>query len=167
MQKQLDPRAFWIFFINSIFSFFFVVFALGFYSFVFVENTGFPSLGVWAWLFLVIALPIACAWIYATLTLKFYRYELREDGFRKESGIIWKRYTTIPYERIQNVDIHRGIIARVFGLSDLMVQTAGAPAVQNSWGMAEGRLPGIDKNEAESLRDELVRRARNSRGQGL
>ncbi|MDP3947462.1 MAG: PH domain-containing protein [bacterium] len=102
-------------------------------------------------------------YVWARLAYRFYRYELREDGFRKEYGVIYKRYVTIPYDRIQNVDILRGIWARILGLSDLQIQTAGVSGVAGS----EGRLPGLSFEEAERLRDELIRRARASKGQGL
>ena len=88
--------------------------------------------------------------------------------------MIWKKYVTIPYERIQNVDIHRGLIARLLGLSDLNIQTAGASTMvyrgRGGGGFgAEGRLPGISCEIAEQLRDELVKRSRQFRtiNQGL
>lgn len=85
--------------------------------------------------------------------------------------MIWKKYVTIPYERIQNVDIYRGIFARILGLSDLQIQTAGMSATVGSYGIsgagAEGRLPGVSQEEAEKLRDELVKRAHGSKNQGV
>ena len=88
-----------------------------------------------------------------------------EDVFKKESGVIWKKYVSIPYERIQNVDIYRGVFARILGLSDLHIQTAGASVVSYGRGGlagvgAEGRLPGIGKDVAEKLRDGLIKRAK-------
>ena len=78
---------------------------------------------------------------------------------------------TIPYDRIQNVDIYRGILARLLGLSDLNIQTAGMSAIINRYGVsgggAEGRLPALSREVAEQLRDELIQRARQSKNQGL
>src|SRR3989344_6745058 len=121
-QQQLDPKASWMFAFSALWSGFFIIFIIIFQSFLVFEKFTLngPLLGAGALLALVIS--IILAWIYCSLSRRFYLYELRDDGFRKESGIIWKRYTTIPYERIQNVDIHRGIIARILGLSDLQVQ---------------------------------------------
>lgn len=107
------------------------------------------------------------SYLTAKLTYKFYLYELADNGFKKESGIIWKRYVTIPYEKIQNVDITRGVIERILGLSTLKIQTAGAsaPMIKTSMGIfhqeSEGLLPGLDEKTAEELRDELVRRSSN------
>jgi len=113
------------------------------------------------------ALFLILLYVWARLAYCFYGYELREDGFRKEYGVIYKRYVTIPYDRIQNVDILRGIWARILGLSDLQIQTAGISGVGPYGAATEGRLPGLSFEEAERLRDELIRRAKNSKGQGL
>lgn len=124
------------------------------------------------WLIIILAFLIF-SWIWARWTYHFYRYELRDDGFRKESGVIWKKYVTIPSDRIQNVDIYRGLIARILGLSDLHIQTAGANGQESRYGSfetgAEGRLPALSRQVAEQLRDELIRRARQSKtfSQGL
>lgn len=114
-----------------------------------------------------LVLFVAGAWVWAKLTWHYYRYELREDGFRKEHGVIWKKYVTIPYDRIQNVDIHRGILARLLGLSDLQVQTAGAITAGSYGAFSEGRLPGISRDDAEKMRDDLVSRVRGAKSQGL
>lgn len=106
-------------------------------------------------------------YIWAQLSYRFYRYELTESGFKKEHGVIWKKYVFIPYNRIQNIDIYRGLISRLLGLSDLQIQTAGGITAGSYGAYAEGRLPGLAKEDAERLRDELVQRTRQSRSQGL
>ena len=173
--QQLDPKSVWLFFIGFILRWliFIVIFAI--YGVVILSDLdkGVTSLGFLNWLWVVIPALLIFFWIWAKLTYHFYRYELREDGFRKELGVIWKKYVTIPYDRIQNVDIYRGVIARILGLSDLNIQTAGASAQVSrygTWGLgAEGRLPGLSREVAEQLRDELVRRAKQLRttNQGL
>lgn len=173
--KQLDKKAVWLFFLSSVFSS--LVFSLifvGWTLFAFSEiffigdNMFITMIG---WLILVVAVFCVLSFIWAKLSYHFYRYELTDLGFRKESGVIWKKYVTIPYARIQNVDINRGVLARLLGLSDLHIQTAGASASISRYGMAgisaEGRLPGVSKADAEVLRDELVRRASGSLGQGV
>lgn len=87
-----------------------------------------------------------------------YRYELTEEGFKKEYGVISKGYVTIPYGRIQNVDITRGIMDRFFGLSTIRIQTAGSTRIN-----AEGLLRGLDQQTAEDLRNELIHLSIQSR----
>lgn len=173
--KQLDPKSVWLFFFSFIWRWFILLVGLALYGIVILLNAdkGVPSFGFLKLLWVVIPALLIFFWLWAKLTYHFYRYELREDGFRKELGVIWKKYVTIPYDRIQNVDIYRGVIARILGLSDLNIQTAGASAQVSrygTWGLgAEGRLPGLSREVAEQLRDELVKRARQSRttNQGL
>lgn len=177
--QQLDPKAVWLFFISYILRWAFLIIFIGIFSFAsFSTKRGEMPLApavpfyitlVWNWGWLIVPLLIVALYAWASLTYRFYRYELRADGFRKEFGVIYKRYVTIPYERIQNVDIYRGIWARILGLSDLQIQTAGASAVggNTARGLSEGRLPGLSREVAEQLRDELVRRAKGGKTGGL
>ncbi|TSC68995.1 MAG: putative membrane protein [Parcubacteria group bacterium Gr01-1014_66] len=173
--KQLDPRSVWLFFISFILRWFILLIILGAYLTVFLsglrDNTGDISFGFLNWLWIIIPALLVFFFVWAKLTYRFYRYELTDAGFRKELGVIYKKYVTIPYDRIQNVDIYRGILARILGLSDLNIQTAGASAVVGRYGAAgigaEGRLPGLSREVAEQLRDELIQRARQSKNQGL
>lgn len=117
----------------------------------------------WVWIPLLVVFHV----IFAYLTYHFWGFELRENEYRAERGIIWKRYVSIPYTRIQNVDIHRGLIARILGLSDVLIHTAGYGGVGSQGMGSEGRLPGLDKEEAERVRDELLQKARNSGNAGI
>jgi len=108
-----------------------------------------------------------CLYFWAKLSYKNYKYKLRPEGFYKEYGVIWKKYVTIPYSRIQNVDIYRGLIARLLGLSDLHVQTAGMSFTGKRGSRAEGRLPGLSIKDANMIRDELIKRSQKSNSQGL
>lgn len=172
--KNLDPKAVWLFFMSSLVHVLWLSFvvALAFVS-IAVDEGGFLDLGTavgWCVAAVIAFALLSYGW--SLLTYRFFKYELTELGFRKESGVIYKKYVTIPYTRIQNVDINRGIFARLLGLSDLQIQTAGASASFSRYGMAgagaEGRLPGVSKADAEELRDELIRRASQaSKSQGL
>jgi len=168
--QQLHPKAKWLFFISALWKMALLLFF--FWPFIVVPIilpaifVGSVSSNPWLWIAGVVSLIPVLLWlglsyVWAWLTYSNWRYELADLGFKKESGIIWKSYVTIPYSRIQNVDIYRGFWARVLGLSDVHIQTAG----QSSAGrygqarFAEGRLPGLLQTDAESLRDELVRRS--------
>ena len=105
--------------------------------------------------------------ITAYLSYYFWRFEIREHEYRAERGIIWKRYVSIPYDRIQNVDIHRGLLARILGLSDILIHTAGYGGVGAKGFGSEGRLPGLDKVHAEQIRDQLLEKARQPRNPSI
>ncbi len=172
--KQLDPKAVWLFFFSSFLQlasallFFGLIFG-GLVGVILEEFNRSDSLDFsrMNWLWLVFIAWLILSWVIAKFTYKFYKYELREDSFRKEHGIIWKKYVSIPYDRIQNVDIYRGVFARILGLSDIQIQTAGGITAGSYGAFSEGRLVGLSKEVAEELRDELITRARQSKNQGL
>ncbi len=169
--QHLDPKVVWLFFFSSIISCLVLIIFFGFWIFgatsmLRAAGADGAGLGI-AFALILLAAFLIVNYVWARLTYHFYRYELTEMGFRKELGVIWKRYVTIPYDRIQNVDIYRGVIARLLGLSDLNIQTAGATSGSGRSAFSEGRLPGLSREVAEKLRDELILRARTSKNQGL
>jgi len=101
----------------------------------------------------VIYLPAVYFW--SRLLYNNWKYELVEKGIKVERGVVAKSYTTIPYKRIQNIDIHRDITERILGLSNLHIQTAGET------GGSEANLPGLGPSNAEQLREKLSRRVNN------
>ena len=113
-------------------------------------------------------LLILLCYFLAKSAYRYWHYELTENALRIEKGIIWKKYLSIPYERIQNVDISRGVLDRILNLSDIQIQTAGNSAVYGRPGgwHSEGKIPGLDIKIAEQLREELVNKSKGTK-QGL
>ena len=82
-------------------------------------------------------------------------YQLRTDDLLFRRGIMFQRFVSVPYGRMQLVDITRGPVARWLGLADLTFVTAAA-----SSGVA---IPGLTESDAEALRDRLVELAESRR----
>jgi len=82
-------------------------------------------------------------------------YQLRTDDLLFRRGIMFQRFVSVPYGRMQLVDITRGPVARALGLADLKFVTAAA-----SSGVA---IPGLAEADADSLRDRLVELAESRR----
>ena len=82
-------------------------------------------------------------------------YQLREDDLLFRRGLLFQRFVSVPYGRMQLVDITRGPVSRVLGLSDLHFVTAAA-----SSGVM---IPGLLVADAEELRDQLVALAETRR----
>lgn len=165
--EKLDPRATWLFFVSFLFQAAIVSFTLVFTGVVMsIRLADTPAYFFVVAALLVIGAPLI-AYACAKLTYTFYKFELRDDSFRKEHGVIVKKYIAIPYDRIQNVDISRGIFARLLGLSTLHIQTAGSITFGSYGASSEGVLMGVSKERAEELRDALIERAKNARSQGV
>jgi len=107
--------------------------------------------------------------IYARMAYNRWFYEFTSSNLKVEKGIIWKKYSNIPYERVQNVDIHRGIIARMLGFSSVMIQTAGYSApVNGGYGVhTEGYIPAVSIKEAEKIREFLIKKIGKRSRSGL
>jgi len=82
-------------------------------------------------------------------------YQLRPDDLLFKRGLMWQRMVAVPYGRMQLVDINRGPIARLVGLSELKFVTAAAAS-----GVV---IPGLAEAVAEDLRDKLVALAESRR----
>ena len=167
--KSLHPNSVWLFFLQGLRAALFLFIAPLYFLFIFLSTE--ISIGITPIFFVLLIvwfiILLVIAYIWAKLSYQNYKYELTDNGFKKELGVIRKKYVTIPYERIQNVDIYRGILARILKLSDLHIQTAGMSIGSGSYGgLSEGRLPGLSVQVAEQLRDELIKRARG-KYQGL
>lgn len=82
-------------------------------------------------------------------------YQLREDDLLFRRGILFQRFVAVPYGRMQLVDINRGPVSRMLGLSELKFVTAAA-----STGVT---IPGLPQADADELRDHLVALAETRR----
>lgn len=80
--------------------------------------------------------------------VRAYGYALRADDLVFRKGVIYQRQVAVPYGRLQLVDVTRGPLSRLLGLSELKLVTAAA-----STGVT---IPGLPLEEAEKLRDHLI-----------
>jgi len=174
VMKQLHPGAKWAFRVGGFFGvlFFMVFFGIwvGVAAGGFLLALGFTSIVGAMILLYVVLIVILLAWVevYTQLTYRFFKYEFTADQLRIERGIIWKRYSNIPYQRIQNVDITRGVIARINGFSTVNIQTAGFSGNANGQLMqSEGYIPAVSIDEAERIREFVVKKISKRKGSGL
>jgi membrane protein YdbS with pleckstrin-like domain len=59
------------------------------------------------------------------LGFKKRKYAIREKDISYKSGIFYKKLTTVPFSRVQHIEIDEKPISRLFGLASLSVYTAG------------------------------------------
>jgi len=133
-----------------------LIFLLYFLVEMIVKNAPFKEIfisgAIWAGIACLVILVLAE--IYATMSYNRWFYEFTDEELRLERGIIWKKYSNIPYQRIQNIEVHRGIIARMFGFSTLIIQTAGFSGPAG----AEGNIPAIEIKHAEKMREFVMKK---------
>jgi len=75
-------------------------------------------------------------------------YILTDDEIVVERGVWWKRKSFVPYNRITNICIVQGPIARQFGLGTVRIQTAGFSGGGSAGGrVAEAVILGVKNFE--------------------
>jgi uncharacterized membrane protein YdbT with pleckstrin-like domain len=93
------------------------------------------------------------------LIYKNYTFALGDDSLKIKRGILSKEEVAIPYRQIQDVDIQRDLSFQMLGLSKIVILTAGHEDQTDTDDDSEGILPAIDKNLADWLQSELLKRA--------
>ncbi|SDF60505.1 putative membrane protein [Halorubrum xinjiangense] len=80
-----------------------------------------------------------------------FEYVLTADTLDISSGVISRREREIPYRRIQNVDVSRGVVQRAIGVAAVDLETAGGSST-------EGSIRFVTPEEATRLQREVQRR---------
>ncbi|MEO6361564.1 MAG: PH domain-containing protein [Sphingomicrobium sp.] len=107
--------------------------------------------GHWA---VVVGLAILFAFVsVAAAVLRWTRFTfaITDDQVRIDSGIVSRTHRSIPFDRIQDVDITQGPVARLLGVARVKFETGGGAA-----GTDDGVLDAIALDRAETLRS-LIR----------
>ncbi len=95
----------------------------------------------------------------ASLALAYWRwtrftYGIGAQDVVIESGLLSRNRRTIPFSRIQDVDIEQKLLHRIFGLAKVKVESGGG-------GTDEGSLDSVSEAEADRIRS-TVRAAKAS-----
>jgi uncharacterized protein len=94
--------------------------------------------------------------IFIIIIIVFSRIGFLKKGFAFRNhdvlyrrGIIATNTIVIPYNRIQHVALHEGMISRFFGLAKIEIFTAGGDS-------SDIEIPGILKEQAENIKQLLM-----------
>lgn len=96
--------------------------------------------------FIVVCLGI---WYVSAIWWRKLGYKLGPDEVALRHGVISSSFRSARYDRIQAVDVVETVIARIFGLAAVRVETAGGTA-------SVIEISFLRKAEAEQLRQELL-----------
>jgi membrane protein YdbS with pleckstrin-like domain len=84
--------------------------------------------------------------LYLIFSFSKRKYALREKDISYKSGLLVHKITTVPFSRIQHVEIDEKPVSRIFGLSALSVYTAGDSS-------DDLEIKGITKEEAQKIKE--------------
>jgi len=98
---------------------------------------------------LILISSITIVILYLTLisVLGFSRkgYLVRENDVSFKKGLIVYKQTSVPFNRIQHVEVNQGILGKIFKLSSVKIYTAGGTASDLS-------IPGLPVDTAQNLK---------------
>ena len=99
----------------------------------------------------VIAVAVLLA-IYSAVIITFgfvkKGYLVRENDISFQKGLVIFTSTSVPFNRIQHVEVNQGILAKIFKLSTVKIYTAGGSTSDLS-------IPGLPTETAAKLKDFL------------
>ncbi|MDI6046952.1 PH domain-containing protein [Flavobacterium yafengii] len=103
------------------------------------------------WLILGVVIPILSLLIIVFSYIRFQKkgFAFREHDVLFRHGIIATNTIVIPYNRVQHVALHEGLISRYFGLAKIEIFTAGGSS-------SDIEIPGIEKEKAENIKQLLM-----------
>lgn len=87
------------------------------------------------------------AW-WTALVWRAWQFRVDHDALHLRRGVVTRHESTIPYHRVQHIDLEAGPLERRMGLTSLVLRTAAAST--------DATVPGIDTAEAEALRGRIL-----------
>jgi membrane protein YdbS with pleckstrin-like domain len=140
--NRLDKRYLKIIFIRI--SFFVLLLAAGLISFLLLAEEKLPGL-ILAAIISGIAILILYSFIISLLGFPKKGYLLRERDISYKTGLISYKQISVPFNRIQHVEVSQGVLAKIFHLSSVKIYTAGGSASDLS-------IPGLALVDAQKLK---------------
>ena len=86
---------------------------------------------------------------WTALVWRAWQFRIGDDALHLRHGVLVRRESTIPFHRVQHIDLEAGPLERRMGLTSLVLRTASASS--------DATIPGIDASEANDLRERILR----------
>lgn len=103
--------------------------------------------GVLAAVVLAVVGGLLVRW-WTSLVWRSWQFRVGDGALHLRHGVLTRRESTIPYHRVQHIDLEAGPLERRMGLTSLILRTASASS--------DSTVPGIDAGDAESLRARIL-----------
>ena len=167
--KKLDPRAliyFFIdFFIQSAAFALLVIVVIGLFmagrAGIFINASGTLNTDISQYIGFIYYLAglfliyLVLVFIWAIFYYSNYGYELTADSVKQQIGVISRKYTGIPYDNIQDVDIYQDVLMRILGIGMVSIETASKDPGEAGTGTT---LFALSISDAQALRDEIMKK---------
>ena len=87
-------------------------------------------------------------WILIGRRVRSIGYRIEERELKVSSGILFRRVVSVPFARMQLVEVSAGPLERAFSIASVQLHTASAST--------DATIPGLDPQRAAELRDALT-----------
>lgn len=111
----------------------------------------FAATGSWRTALLMLAGIVVILTVSIILYWRRFEYRVGANEIRIDSGILNRTHRSIPFDRIQDVDIRQGPVARLLGLARVEFETGGSAGGKSD----DGALAAISLDRAEALREQI------------
>ncbi|MBF4472011.1 MULTISPECIES: PH domain-containing protein [Flavobacterium] len=125
---------------------FFLIVGIGGGILLFFDNELTPFILELCILYMVLLVIVI---FFSRLSFKKKGFAFRNHDVLFRHGIIATNTLVIPYNRVQHVSLHEGLISRFFGLAKVEIFTAGGSS-------SDIMIPGIAKEQAENIKQLLM-----------
>jgi membrane protein YdbS with pleckstrin-like domain len=94
---------------------------------------------------ILLVVLIVCSSTITILGFSKKGYLVREKDISYQKGLITYKLISVPFNRIQHVEVNQGVLAKIFKLSSVKIYTAGGNASDLS-------IPGLPSETAQNLK---------------
>jgi uncharacterized protein len=105
----------------------------------------------------VLVYAVVAIAIRPSVRFRVHRWEVTGDAVYTLTGWLTRTWTLVPISRIQTVDVTRGVLQQLFGLSTVAVLTASSQGTVRIWH--------LEADVAQRVADDLAHRAEQVRDQ--
>ncbi|MGY0407352.1 MAG: PH domain-containing protein [Polaribacter sp.] len=98
------------------------------------------------WVYAILSFLFVFLFFIKIISFKKRKYAVREKDISYKSGIFFKSLTTVPFNRIQHMEIDQGPIARFFDLASISIFTAGDSS-------DDLKIDGLLKENAQQIKE--------------
>lgn len=140
--QPVDPKYLRLIYYRIAITFLFMGAALAFL--LLVSDEGWPPALTWILAGFILFISVYSL-IISKLSFPYRGYLIREKDLSYKRGLLTFKLSSIPYKRIQHVELNQGVLAKRMGLASIKIFTAGGSSDDLS-------IPGLPIETAKQIR---------------